>query len=1139
MSSSRFPEQITSYAQWMEGVLGPPNNPLPNSLANPYGRSPHQLISEFWTSWEGNNVVFIKTFIRSLQQHDRMIRTLLPMRNLMDVRQANKVRIDDKQFQFDEWKYANRVLGDQAQRAPSRRSAGEMTTRTRGFQGGGDGFSLPMDWMASVEGETMFQNSITTINTNVYLTLMYRVLSTIMRESSEVYNEDMESNLPLTHPEFNTHITRMVSNTFAINKNGSGFVGIETEVVSKGKTAGIKFDTVLVPSECVRVMSVERFPTPQDGPKRLPTPDETSSYQSRTRVHNLHVYESQRFSLNNGQGDHDPLSRVTTVSQRFVMVPDQVDTNFEKYKSLHRDVEIPNGEHRCWDRITLRRALDHCGIFAKNGHTGRWTVTDMGANILTTLCSSPGQDHGRGPGGGGGGAAESDHQPNVFGFGEETPRRHAQMPACATAMNLFKTGGLADAIIRFLIGMSKTTPEKFCDFMESLQRDETGGDPGMSTITDSRTHGDVPDSGRSRYNTKGFEKATGRGNTSSGDNSRLGRRQGAQWGRGASGTQSGDPEQRSRTGGNRGQNSRNGTRQGGRTSRDAASSTASRRTPGEEGKVETAELCGSIKRIAMFLLDKVHAHAAGEGAISLSRTVSACFNDDDIVFPILCAAEDASYSITMPYSGPTTPASYSMIAVDPYWKELDRRFQNCRSNQLVQSWVEAATTFLQAGANPQLYQMKDHDERSARLIRQTPAHPPGPFALTLSFIGAGTLGSFESDVEPRMMTAARQDLMSISNTLVAHAINPKLCTAESECMIRAFLTHLVHESDPEDKTDRFVKTMEVMRDPGNNEPGEMVETIEVFMRTEGRRLLRESERRNLSEWLGEGGIVERASKRHAGKAQTRDDIISLLSKTELSYTFFDTLIQHNIPFPMAFILFRMNIRIQASSMVFMVSGEATGIVVVDEGHMTFTKRDSDFAIDVNVFFKTAVLVTQQRNLHIVPNVMSEKYISGAGTIMWNHSAGDVERYKNDSFVKDIFVMAVPYNWKQTAVWTDITGKMNPRIYNSQDSAHGDHEHQFRTAHIYKRFWGFKHDPRPSSHIFAIGNNTFHNPTLSLQSSQRVHNGNYHTTDLSKQIVGHCPMGRSCVPTDFQVMSTGSMAAAGTGLESYTPRRDRM
>ena len=53
---------------------------------------------------------------------------------------------------------------------------------------------------------------------------------------------------------------------------------------------------------------------------------------------------------------------------------------------------------------------------------------------------------------------------------------------------------------------------------------------------------------------------------------------------------------------------------------------------------------------------------------------------------------------------------------------------------------------------------------------------------------------------------------------------------------------------------------------------------------------------------------------------------------------------------MSFILFRMNIRVQASSVVFMVTGASTGVVIIKDGFINLTNRQSDFALDVSARF---------------------------------------------------------------------------------------------------------------------------------------------------------------------------------------------
>jgi hypothetical protein len=134
---------------------------------------------------------------------------------------------------------------------------------------------------------------------------------------------------------------------------------------------------------------------------------------------------------------------------------------------------------------------------------------------------------------------------------------------------------------------------------------------------------------------------------------------------------------------------------------------------------------------------------------------------------------------------------------------------------------------------------------------------------------------------------------------------------------------------------------------------------------------------------------------------------------------------------------------------------------------------------------------------------------------------------------DIFVVAVPYNISIDEYWLDITGTMNPEMYNGTDHGVDLGHEQFSTATVYRSLWGFRHNPYNIFIPNGVGGIPM-DPTLAVRGHHKRWGGV--GTKIDESIYGNDAMGRACVPEDFNVMNgSGAAAYAGSGAEGIIPR----
>jgi hypothetical protein len=250
-----------------------------------------------------------------------------------------------------------------------------------------------------------------------------------------------------------------------------------------------------------------------------------------------------------------------------------------------------------------------------------------------------------------------------------------------------------------------------------------------------------------------------------------------------------------------------------------------------------------------------------------------------------------------------------------------------------------------------------------------------------------------------------------------------------------------------------------------------------------------------------------------------------------NYAFFDALLRFNIPCPVSFLVLRMGVRIRASSVIFLKSGGTTGVVVIKDGFVAIKRRVDDHAIEIGMKFSTATFITNRLNISIIPHVKAEEYLGGAGTTLWDPTKHREQYLAGSRSIRDMFVFAVKYNWSCLDPFTDASGTMDTRVYNSAGRGMSTHSRQFCTSDIYTAMWGIQSSV---AHIFTPIFTFFRGSTqtLCIQGHQHVWGGG----DLiNKSVPGRDQMGPMCQPWDYKTLHKNNAGLAGSGIEGIIPR----
>lgn len=161
------------------------------------------------------------------------------------------------------------------------------------------------------------------------------------------------------------------------------------------------------------------------------------------------------------------------------------------------------------------------------------------------------------------------------------------------------------------------------------------------------------------------------------------------------------------------------------------------------------------------------------------------------------------------------------------------------------------------------------------------------------------------------------------------------------------------------------------------------------------------------------------------------------------------LIRYNLPIPFGFLAFRPHIQFEAGSyLLFPKAG--TAVLYTNRTRVELVRNGKARKIGVSLNFDAKTVVLLRQNLAYFPDVMVVNYRGGYGCSIYR--AGDNETDSTQHMrQKDIYVMAVPYCWRPSTPYLDITGYVNA---NCLQTLQQYPDPQYPTADLYSSYWAF-------------------------------------------------------------------------------------
>lgn len=276
---------------------------------------------------------------------------------------------------------------------------------------------------------------------------------------------------------------------------------------------------------------------------------------------------------------------------------------------------------------------------------------------------------------------------------------------------------------------------------------------------------------------------------------------------------------------------------------------------------------------------------------------------------------------------------------------------------------------------------------------------------------------------------------------------------------------------------------------------------------------------------GGGGKRRRTAAGSGGNLNTlSDDAIAIYNMDLGQKSTWTDCARQNIPLPVSFLHFRMNIRLETGCVIFLRDGGETGVVLVRDASVQFTRDNSSFMLHVEARFDVTTIIVRYQNLQLMPDTYNLRYLGGAGTEFY--VAGQTEdEYGDEMDVKSMHAVAVPYDFEPAQYYTDTTGNVSHSVLavdsHSAMNIAANGASQYPTSQFYSQLGvGHGFGAVADARFFEAGldREAENAPTtLAIQACQRVYNPKDNATTL--EILGHDAFGSSATPLTYNALLT--------------------
>lgn len=1048
-----FPNGETHpYVGFMRKWMGHNKRPLPVCASHPYHSTKSRFLEDLWGSFDGVHIESSMFMVEGLKNIGGAYLELFPIMDSVEQAEAMfpSIRTERGVVKYTSYRYGTHVLAEAGRRNPGSLNSRRHYEREATFRFATDAFEVNMDFLETAATRENYFRMTEQLNKNIHVTWAYQIACDIVDNAVLFYQEQLDESLPMNRVDFDARLTSRHNLTFALQKTGSGWEGVESAAWDSMSARNV------VPTVCITTPGSLRFARivrhgsrnySERGNEIYPgnSAKNTDPYgAARTSLHNLRVFESRRFPMSDDFQDfHDPTVTQLTVSQRFTIgkPPDSVAFSTD-YRTSMRTIQVVDGDKRCWQDISLQDALFHSGLGSRGGRDDddREGEDMFGANF---------DDENK------------DVDENLLklvlpGLARHNTRHNTQGYTLGMAWDKSGFGTLFNEFLRKKSGDHANG----VNYIETDMFQDGGGDDERGFVGHKKDLWRWEPTLDYLKNLKSVfesvEVETGGSLLSSIIDVMLG-----------------------------------GLRETDRRSNNDTK--LSVEIVSFPFNFITEKLCGDKCKseydsdvASGFLLPNLSLRAIGNGQYKLTLSMPVSIDEVDHDTPEIveyakqiCLYETGGFDNNYGYQETLMSLKRNVANLSEVI-ERESVYEFPGSNK--QSLMYQRATVLLSSAYRQVKRTIPNDgDASVR------SHASSVWAVVMCIASRQSSGSAPRSTNGNFVAIATDNgnILRISTELDSHG-----------------LRQLV-----QDDSGRF----SVYGCTAQN-----VQLVNLITPSSSRRRIRddrsEDSRGNTKRRRINKTVVGGLGLNAWGKGIYEKDLTQCESWTWLA--------ANNIPLPVSFNLFRLNVNLDVGSVIFLRDGAPTGCVVVRNPAVTFTRNNATFTLTVGARFEAGTFIVNNQNLEIVPNTFSVKYNGGAGTTFHTLSSNDNE-YEQDSN-KSMHACAVPYSHEPSEFYTDITGNVHHRLLALDSSVTSNSGLQYPTAAFYSQKYNLA---EPDHGVFDVAMATDRSMegrthTLAVQACHRV--WNEQTKSCNKMVLGHDAFGSTASPMSYGMFQNGEL-----------------
>lgn len=289
-------------------------------------------------------------------------------------------RIKGDNIHLSQWLFETQALDAQPRRMPGSLLESRRVGSHQQVYNHAVGFRMPMDFWLDPTKLRAYNKSLQAIGKTIHQTMEREILQKLMYESTR-YHTSNHYQLPFeSQMQFSNALLQLRNGEFAVQKNGSGFQGLETAGYNRLRNFGYTPDTAIISPE---LLQYDKVVNPMNrvlskigrstASKELADPFDLQGVEGKMTTPTLGMKCVTSRSFQVGGRYSDPMHTTVFNPSRWCMKHLGQHERTADYRTAHRTIEIVDGDAEEIVPITLYDVCRKAGLWVQAAEGKEWS----------------------------------------------------------------------------------------------------------------------------------------------------------------------------------------------------------------------------------------------------------------------------------------------------------------------------------------------------------------------------------------------------------------------------------------------------------------------------------------------------------------------------------------------------------------------------------------------------------------------------------------------------------------------------------------------------------------------------------------------------------------------------------------------